>query len=684
MNIHDLFFKKTGRDTSIQQAQEELARLEKLVAEQQDQLAYKDQLLEQAARDLAEKDRIIAQLNSELKDKENAIELKDTELDTKNQEIQLLKEREEQTQAQLDWLKRQVFGNKSARTSTLDTDTINGQMAMLFPGQTTGEKPAGEPGSEGAAVEEKEAEGSCNPQEKSTPEDGETSAKSGNPTQESPLFDGVLLVEEEVREGQEIKVDSYTRKTGKTVTRKTTFKEITASLKQNAIRIPATDEQRVCGKCGEEMEHLGWEEIRTEIIVRPAAYEANVYYAETLKCTNCSSDEKSIIVKTNNVPPAVIPRSLASCSLIADNAIMKYELFVPGYRLEQYVLAHGLFLTRSSMANQMIYVSKNYLVVMYEWLHRELKTRPIINADETPGKVNLFKELVPWADAAGRVVDPEERDAGQAALTEKAKSESEDGKLHQKKIYMWLYASRYGTDHPIDIYDYQPSKAGACCAAFLGKDYSGYLITDGYSGYNIFEMATRCSCIAHFRDYWYEAIKTKQGKLDKSDPAVVGFLFSNRLFQIEREVADKDPEEKVQERAAAEKPLWEWFWTWQQNIEASGGSPLYKALVYARNQRDTLENYTLDGNLPLTNVRAELLARAYATGRKNFLFHESAEGARSAAILMTLIRTAKANGLNPELYLNELLECRQEYLDDPEKCAEFAPWSERMQKNCVK
>ena len=62
MNIHDLFFKKTGRDTSIQQAQEELARLEKLVAEQQDQLAYKDQLLEQAARDLAEKDRIIAHL----------------------------------------------------------------------------------------------------------------------------------------------------------------------------------------------------------------------------------------------------------------------------------------------------------------------------------------------------------------------------------------------------------------------------------------------------------------------------------------------------------------------------------------------------------------------------------------------------------------------------------------------
>ena len=502
MNIHDLSFKKTGRDTSIQQAQEGLARPENLAAVQQDQLAHKSRLLEQAARDLAERDRLIAQLTSELKEKENTIALKDAELDEKNKEIQLLKDRAGQTQAQLDWLKRQVFGNKSARTSTLDTDAVNGQMAMLFRGQATGEEPAGEPGSEEAAAEVKGAEDGGNPQGEDTPEDGGQSAGPGNPAQESPLFDGILLVEEEVQEGQEVKVDSYTRRTGRTVTRKTTFKEITSSLKQNAVRIPATDEQRVCDICGEEMEHLGWEEIRTEIIVRPATYEANVYYAETLKCTNCSNDEKSVIVRTDNVPPAVIPRSLASCSLVANNAIMKYELFVPGYRLEKYVLGHGLPLTRSSMANQMIYVSKNYLVVMYEWLHRELRTRPIINADETPGKVNLFQELVPWTDASGRTVDPDERKSGQAVLAEKAKSESEDGKLHQKKIYMWLYASRYGTDNPIDIYDYQPSRAGACCEAFLGKDYSGYLITDGYAGYNIFEMATRCSCIAHFRDYW--------------------------------------------------------------------------------------------------------------------------------------------------------------------------------------
>ena len=684
MNIHELFFKKPGRDNSIQQAQEESACPDKSDIAQQDQLAHKDQLLEQAARDLAEKDRFIAQLNSELKEKEHTIALKDAELDEKNKEIQLLKEQADQTRAQLDWLKRQVFGNKSARTSTLDTEVANGQLAMLFQGQAIGEEPTGETGGNGAVAKEKGAEDGSNPQEENIPEAGKPSAESGSSTQESPIFDGVLLVEEEVREGQEIRVDSYTRKTGKTVTRKTTFKEITANLKQNAIRIPATDEQRVCDICGEEMEHLGWEEIRTEVIVRPATYEANVYYAETLKCTNCSSDEKSVIVKTDNVPPALIPHSLASCSLIANNAVMKYELFVPGYRLEKYILAHRLPLTRSSMANQMIYVSKNYLVVMYEWLHRELKIRPIINADETPGKVNLFQELVPWTDAFGKVVDPDERKARQAALTEKAKSESEDGKLHQKKIYMWLYASRYGTDHPIDIYDYQPSRAGACCEAFLGRDFSNYLITDGYAGYNIFEMATRCSCIAHFRDYWFEAIKTKQGKLDKSDPAVIGFLFSNRLFQIEREIANKDPKEKVQERAASEKPLWEWFWTWQENIEASGGSPLYKALVYARNHKDTLENYTLDGNLPLTNVRAELLARAYATARKNFLFHESAEGARSSAILMTLISTARANGLNPELYLNQLLEYRREYLDDPDKCAEFAPWSERMQKICKK
>lgn len=663
MSSLDLFSGKTPS------ANAEIVRLEKIVATRGRQLAEKDLLLEQAERDLAEKNRII--------------ELKDKELEETKKENRLQKEEIERQRVQLDWLKRQVFGNKSARTSTLDT--IDGQLCMLFANQDAaggaredGNSVPAEGISAGSEVSADNQPGSG----LSEPDASAAAGEGTDPSQEKP-DDGVIIVEEEVHEGKKVRVDSYTRNTGKTVTRKATFDEIISGLKQNPVRIPAEKDQLVCPACGEEMEHLGWKKVRTEIILKPAVYEANVYYAETLKCGNCSNDEKTLIVETNNVPPAVIPRSLASPSLIANNAIMKYGLYVPNYRLENYILTHGVRLTRQSMAYQLIYVCKNYLIVIYEWLHMELKTnRMIVNADETPGKVNHFKELVPWTDEQGNLTSKKQRKLNQAVLDQKAKESSDDGKLHQKKIYMWLYASRHGTDHPIAIYDYQPSRHGSCCENFLGKEYSGYLMVDGYSGYNGLDKATRCCCIAHFRDYWYEAIKTKQGKLDENDPAVIGFQFSNRLFQIERLVSGSPPEERSRVREAKEKPLWKWFWEWQEGIEASGGSPLQKALTFSRNHRDILENYMLDGNLPMTNVYAELQARAYATGRKNFLFHESAEGARSAAILMTLIETARANNINPELYLVQLLEHRKEYLHNPEKRAEFAPWSERMQKSC--
>ena len=589
MNIQNLFSKIAGR------AQDEVKRLESLVSEQAARISAQALQLEQSARELAEKDEVIA--------------LKDRELHEKQQEISAQKTEIENLNAQLDWLKRQVFGDKSTRTSTLDT--INGQECMIFVGHGSGNAAHSANGKPNLPVPDLSSDSTakdgvdpgCRTPEQGAPCESISMGTESGPSAQAGIG-GVLLAEEEVQEGKAVRVDSFTRKTGRKVTRKATFEEIVSGLKQNRIEIPAEGDQLTCPACGETMEHLGWNRIRTEIVVHPATYEANVYYGETLKCGHCSNDEKTEIVKTNNVPPAVIPRSLASSSLIASTAIMKYSLFVPNYRLEKYILPYGVKLTRESMANWLIYVCMNYLAVMYEWLHQELLTRPVINADETPGQVNHFKELVPWTDHNGDIVDEKTRKSGQAVLTKKARSESEDGELHKKNIYMWLYASRYGTEHPLAIYDYQPSRAGACCESFLGKDYSGYLMVDGYSGYNTLEKATRCCCMAHFRSYWYEAIKTKQGGLDKNDPAVAGFQFSNQLFRIEREVAQKEPEERQQVRMDREKPLWEWFWKWQEGIEASGGSPLYKALTYARNHRDTLENYMLDGNLPMTNVYA--------------------------------------------------------------------------------
>ena len=61
-----------------------------------------------------------------------------------------------------------------------------------------------------------------------------------------------------------------------------------------------------------------------------------------------------------------------------------------------------------------------------------------------------------------------------------------------------------------------------------------------------------------------------------------------------------------------------------------GGSALDKAVGYAKNHRELLGNYLLNGRCEISNNRAERCAKSYGTGRKNFLFHDSVKGAESS------------------------------------------------------
>ena len=92
--------------------------------------------------------------------------------------------------------------------------------------------------------------------------------------------------------------------------------------------------------------------------------------------------------------------------------------------------------------------------------------------------------------------------------------------------------------------------------------------------------------------------------------------------------------------------------------------------------------YLEDGRLPLSNAAAERCAKSYATVSKNMLFHDSSRGARSAAIIKSLIDTASENNLDPELYLTELLEHARDYVNEPARAAEYMPWTDMMQERC--
>ena len=135
-------------------------------------------------------------------------------------------------------------------------------------------------------------------------------------------------------------------------------------------------------------------------------------------------------------------------------------------------------------------------------------------------------------------------------------------------------------------------------------------------------------------------------------------------------------------RQEQEAPIWEEFWSWIDTLNPTGGSKLEKAVNYANNHHETLMNYMLDGRCEISNNAAERRAKTYVMGRKNFLFHDTTDGAKASAIVLSIIETAKANHLNIFQYLYTLLLYMPDYKNEPAGINQLMPWSEFIRERC--
>ncbi|WP_027219019.1 IS66 family transposase [Butyrivibrio fibrisolvens] len=508
-------------------------------------------------------------------------------------------------------------------------------------------------------------------------------------SEEQKLMLGITDVKQEER----ITVDSYKR-TKTERKKKRTREELLANAKKgDDKRIYASDKEKICDLCESEMVHFGWEYVRTEVEHIPEEIIYHEVYVEKLICKNCKEEDDLFITKCATAPPALIPHSFATPSLIAFVGYQKYQMGVPNYRLEKHFERKGILISRACMASWLIWTAENIFFIPYEIAHQLIKNRFIVNADETTAPVNKIVELEPLADENGNplnvVADVDyveirkECEAESADETDDTDEEKNKAISGRQNCYMWIFASVYGTDKPLILYEYQPSRGGYNCRNFLGADFSGYLMTDGFSGYNKMENAKRLTCADHVRRKWFEAIRNKSGPLNYEDPAVVGFMAINKIYQEENLLKGLDPDIIKVKRLEKEKPNWDAFKEWLEKLDPAGGSALRKAVNYTLNNWDKLMRYLEDGRLPLSNAAAERCAKSYATIRKNMLFHDTSRGARSAAIIKSLIDTAAANNLDPELYLTELLEHARDFVNEPARAAEYMPWTEKMQERCM-
>lgn len=308
----------------------------------------------------------------------------------------------------------------------------------------------------------------------------------------------------------------------------------------------------------------------------------------------------------------------------------------------------GIGLSRATMANWIIRSSQDHFIPIVNHLQKELRKRDIIHCDETP--IQVLKE---------------------------------DGKKPQTKSYMWLYCSGNDGNHPIVLYDYQPSRNGDHAAHYL-KEFKGYVHSDGYSGYNKLSGITRVGCWAHLRRKFVEAIPMKKALDDPPTSAELGRQYCDKLFSIEDSLKYLPPKERFCKRLELEKPILEVFWCWLDSLNTLKGSALGKAVTYAQNQKPYMENYLLDGRCAISNNAAENAIRPFTVGRKNWLFADTPKGADASAAAYSLVETAKANGLNVYAYLQHLLM----YMPDtewqryPEELDDLMPWSADVQAQC--
>jgi hypothetical protein len=222
--------------------------------------------------------------------------------------------------------------------------------------------------------------------------------------------------------------------------------------------------------------------------------------------------------------------------------------------------------------------------------------------------------------------------------------------------------------------EYKPDRKKENPIAFL-RGFSGYLHTDGYDAYHkLPPEIVIVGCWAHVRRKWDEALNVVPKSGREGCSALLGKRYCDRLFAIDRELVSLDPDKRYKIRLERMKPLMDEFFTWAGRIEERPKSAMGKAISYMFSQRQYLQNVLLDGCLELSNNRAERTIKPFVISRKNFLFANTTSGADAAALLFSLIETAKETGVDPFGYLTYVFKLAPSIdMNNPENLQSLLP-----------
>lgn len=373
-----------------------------------------------------------------------------------------------------------------------------------------------------------------------------------------------------------------------------------------------------CECCNEPLHECGTE-VSEELKIIPQKVSVVRHERTKYACRQCEKTQTSSKIITAPRPANMIPKSIGSPEAFAAVVTAKYVDALPLYRQVEILKRSDIDLSRGTLANWCVQLG-NKVNVIVEAMKAHLLNEKLICADETT--VQVLRE--------------QDRSA-------------------QSKSYMWVYRSGEFVKQPMVIYDYQPSRAGQCVKDFLGN-YSGYLLTDGYQAYNGLDNVSQAGCLAHVRRKFTDAQKAQPKK--KSGRVEKAINFIAKLYGIEQEAKGLCAIERQQLRQQKSKPILDKFHEWllESQEKVLPKSQLGGAINYTVNQWPKLLTYLEDGDISIDNNVTERDIRPFTTGRKNWMFSTSVEGATASANLYSLVMTCRANNINAYYYFAHLFK----------------------------
>jgi transposase len=417
-------------------------------------------------------------------------------------------------------------------------------------------------------------------------------------------------------------------------------------LPRERVIIPGPTACACCG--GERLSKLG-EDITETLEVIPKSWKVIQHVREKFSCRDCEK------ISQAPAPFYVIARGWAGPSLLAMVLFEKFGQHQPLNRQAERYAKEGVPVSLSTLADQV--------------------------GGCTAALMPLFKRLEAYVLSAERLHGDDTR------VPVLAKGKTDTGRI-------WVYVRDDkpfgGPAPPGAVFYYSRDRAGRHPQAHLAN-YTGIFQADAYEGYGKLYEGGRvpgpileAACWVHARRPFFvmaDLAENARRKAQGKKPAVISPLALeavrriDALFEIERAINGQSPERRRAVRQELSAPLVANLEAWmrEQRAKLSRGNDVAKAMDYMLRRWIAFTRFLDDGRICLSNNAAERAVRGIALGRKSWLFCGSDRGGERAAIMYSLIVTAKMNDIDPQAWLADVLARIAEH--PVQRLDELLPWN---------